>query len=125
MCFPPLAWQTYDIYFSAARWQDGQKVRPARITVLHNGEPIHVNYDLIAKTGGGKAEGPQPFPILLQNHNNPVLFRNIWLVPGGSMFRAGESVAWASGCEMLPSPRASLLVRGAPRSMVSREWAYR
>lgn len=80
MCLPPLSWQTYDIFFTAARWGGKKKLANAQITVLHNGEPVHLDYSLTAKTGGGKAEGPEDLPILLQNHGNPVTFRNIWLV---------------------------------------------
>ena len=85
MCLPPLAWQTYDIWFTAARWAtDGKtKIANARITVLHNGVPIHSNREITAKTGGGKTEGTEDFPINLQDHGNPVTFRNIWLVHGG------------------------------------------
>ena len=80
MCLPPLSWQTYDIQFTAARWDsDGAKTANARLTVLHNGEPIHTNRELSNKTGAGRPEGPQPLPIYLQDHGNPVQFRNIWL----------------------------------------------
>jgi hypothetical protein len=84
MCLPPLAWQTYDIWFTPPRFAaDGQtKLANARITALHNGVPIHWHREITAKTGGGKAEGPEPFPINLQDHGNPVAFRNIWIVPG-------------------------------------------
>ncbi len=83
MCLPPLSWQTYDIYFTAARFTaSGEKRVPARITVLHNGELIHTVYDLKNKTGAGQAESEVDRPILLQNHGNPVHFRNIWLVHG-------------------------------------------
>ena len=84
MCLPPLAWQTYDIWFTAARWAaDGKtKVANARITALHNGVLIHSHREITAKTGGGKVEGPEDFPINLQDHGNPVTFRNIWLVNG-------------------------------------------
>ena len=81
---PPLTWQTYDVWFRQPRWSaDGtKKLEPARITVYHNGIPIHWNYALTNKTGGGKQEGPEEFPIALQDHGNPVVFRNIWIVPG-------------------------------------------
>jgi hypothetical protein len=83
MCLPPLAWQTYDIWFRAARFDDeGAKTANARITVLHNGVPIHSNREIIAKTGAGLPESPEPMPILLQNHSDPVHFRNVWIVLG-------------------------------------------
>ncbi|HZL90614.1 MAG TPA: DUF1080 domain-containing protein [Pirellulaceae bacterium] len=84
MCLPPLAWQTYDIWFTPPQFAaDGQtKLAHALITVLQNGVPIHWYRPITAKTGGGKVEGPEPFPINLQDHGNPVTFRNIWLVEG-------------------------------------------
>ena len=83
MCLPPLSWQTYDIYFTAARWdRSGKKRQDAQITVLHNGIPIHERQAVPKKTGAGQEESPQPLPIHFQDHGNPVTFRNIWLVPG-------------------------------------------
>ena len=82
ICFPPLAWQTYDIEFSAPRWStDGtRKIRNAQLTVVHNGVRIHDNVEIPDKTGEGKPEGPEPRPIRFQDHCNPVHFRNIWIV---------------------------------------------
>jgi len=81
MSFPPLVWQTYDIHFTAARFDDmGQKIAKARITVWHNGVVVQNNVELENKTGGGRPESPEPLPILLQNHGNPVEYRNIWIV---------------------------------------------
>ncbi len=99
MCLPPLAWQTYDIYFSQARWSPNEpkkKTQNARITVLHNGVAIHWHRDIPAKTGGGKAEAIETFPINLQDHGNPVTFRNIWLVPDqGDVLPAANTTASA------------------------------
>jgi len=50
--------------------------------VIHNGVPVHWHREITAKTGGGKVEGPEPFPINLQDHGNPVAYRNFWIVPG-------------------------------------------
>jgi hypothetical protein len=89
MCLPPLVWQTYDIWFTAARFDDaGNKIANARITLLHNGVAVHNQREIPSKTGAGKLEGPEPFPILLQNHNNPVRFRNIWIVLEPEMEKA-------------------------------------
>lgn len=81
MSFPPLTWQTYDIDFTSPRFDSlGNKLSHARLTIRHNGVIVHNNFELHHKTGGGKPEGPDPLPILLQNHGDPVNFRNIWLV---------------------------------------------
>jgi Domain of Unknown Function (DUF1080) len=82
MSFPPLAWQTYDIDFEAASFDaSGAKTSPARVTVRHNGVVIHAKADLAGPTGRGDPESPEPGPLLLQDHWNPVVYRNVWLVP--------------------------------------------
>lgn len=80
MCFPPLSWQTYDIEFKAAKYNDqGEKVENARTTIKHNGVVIHDNIEL-KPTPGHHPEGPGPDHLYLQDHGNPVVFRNIWVV---------------------------------------------
>lgn len=81
-CLPPLTWQTYDIDFTAARYEDGKKVANARATVRHNGILIHNNLELPAHTPGKHSEGPEPDGLYLQGHGNPVVYRNIWVQPG-------------------------------------------
>lgn len=82
MCFPPLVWQTYDIDFTAAKYDtSGAKSENARLTVKHNGVTIHDNFELKGPTpGNGRKEGPEGGPFYLQGHGNPVFFRNIWVV---------------------------------------------
>jgi hypothetical protein len=81
LCFPPLTWQTYDIDFTAAKFDgEGKKTKNAVITVKHNGVVIHDNVEINGPTGGGMAEGPTPGPLQLQGHGNPVYYRNIWVV---------------------------------------------
>ena len=81
MCYPPLAWQTYDVDYTAAVFQDDKKVKNARATVRHNGVVIHDHAELTHIVGGNVLdEGPEPGPIFLQNHGNPVRYRNIWVV---------------------------------------------
>jgi hypothetical protein len=82
MCLPPLAWQTYDVDFTAPRWEDGKKVKNGRITVRLNGVLVHEDQELTHATAAAKfKEQPGPGPIYLQHHGNPVRFRNIWVVP--------------------------------------------
>jgi hypothetical protein len=113
MCLPPLAWQTYDIWFTPPTFAADGKTANARITVVQNGVPVHLHREVIAKTGGGKVEGAEPFPINLQDHGNPVAFRNIWIVPGigdeafgrptpSTQFVAAEEAAFVSppGCQV-------------------------
>ena len=81
MCLPPLAWQTYDIDFTAAKYdKDGKKTANARVTVKHNGVTIHDDLELPKQTPGRHAEGPTADSLFMQDHSNPVAFRNIWVV---------------------------------------------
>ncbi len=82
MCLPPLSWQTYDIDFKAPRFdQDGKRISPAVVTVRHNGVVIHENLALKGLTGGAQLKDDDtPGGIHLQNHGNPLYYRNIWVV---------------------------------------------
>lgn len=79
MCFPPLTWQTYDIDFTAASKNKAGEAVPARITVKHNGVVIHDDVSLTQGTPGGLPMGDGPESLFLQDHGNPVVFRNIWV----------------------------------------------
>ncbi len=83
MCFPPLRWQTYDVDFAAARWDpEGKKLSNARLTVRLNGIVVQQEVELPRTTRAAPVkESPEPGPLYLQNHGNPVRFRNIWVIP--------------------------------------------
>jgi hypothetical protein len=81
MCFPPLAWQTYDVDFTAARFEGENKVKNARVTIRHNGVTTFNDFELPNLTPGGvPKEYPGRGPFQLQAHGNPVTYRNIWVV---------------------------------------------
>lgn len=82
MALPPLQWQTYDITFRAPRFDaSGNKTENAVVTVIHNGVTIHDRRKLPGPTGGAMdGNESEPGGIYLQDHGNPVQFRNIWLV---------------------------------------------
>lgn len=82
-CKPPLEWQTYDVIFRAARVaESGEVLENARATVLQNGIVIQNNTQLLGATGGPMDEDvAEPGPLLLQDHGNPVRYRNIWIAP--------------------------------------------
>ncbi len=80
MCYPPLTWQTYDVAFEAAAYDGSEKMRKARMTVWHNGVLIHDSVKVPGPTTAApKKEGPSPGPVYLQDHGNPVRYRNIWV----------------------------------------------
>lgn len=83
MCFPPLSWQTYDVEFHSAKFDAaGKKTTDAWMTVKLNGVVIHEKLPLPhATTASPLTEGPEPGPVYLQDHGNPVRFRNIWVKP--------------------------------------------
>ena len=74
MCYPPLAWQTYDIDFTAARYDAaGTKTQDARLTVRHNGEVVQKLVRVPQATRAAPLkDGPEPGPLYLQDHGNPV-----------------------------------------------------
>ncbi len=83
-CRKPGEWQTYDIVFIAPRFSaDGKLVSKARVTVIHNGILVHHDQELAGATSHRALPGYQPHgekgPIELQDHGNPVRYRNIWL----------------------------------------------
>lgn len=83
---PPGQWNVYDIVFIAPRFkQDGTVASPARVTVVHNGVIVQLDEALLGPTAHKslpkyKTHGPKG-PIKLQDHGNPMRFRNIWIRP--------------------------------------------
>jgi hypothetical protein len=89
--FPPLVnaskgpgqWQAYDILFTAPRFSAGELDKPATVTVLHNGIVVHNATPFWGPTAHKKIDPYTPDtakgPIALQDHGNPVRYRNIWI----------------------------------------------
>ena len=86
MCAPPLQWQTFDIEFRAARFDErGERIENAYMSVVHNGVPVQTNIEMSRGTSGSAKKKPvdppkDPERIRLQAHGNRVQFRNIWVV---------------------------------------------
>jgi Domain of Unknown Function (DUF1080) len=79
---PPGQWQTYDIVFHGPRFdKEGKLLRPARVTVFHDGVLVQDNVELTGPTVNGPPykSHPEKLPLALQDRNNPVRFRNIWI----------------------------------------------
>jgi hypothetical protein len=79
ICLPPMIWQTYDIEFTPAVYDGEKKVKNARATVKQNGILIQDDVELSKSTGGGQPEATGAGPFQLQNHGDPVVYRNIWV----------------------------------------------
>jgi hypothetical protein len=83
-CRPPGEWQTYDIVFHRPRFgQNGELLCPARMTVFHNGLLVHECAQLTGPTAHRARPPytmtPDRLPVALQDHGNPVRFRDIWI----------------------------------------------
>ena len=79
---PPGEFQVYDIVFRRPIYRDGEMVDPGYVTVFINGVVVQDHAALEGPTGHMKRSHSQPFPekgpLVLQDHGNPVRFRNIW-----------------------------------------------
>jgi hypothetical protein len=79
----PGQWQTYDIICEGPRFKDGKLEKPLVVTVLHNGVVTQNHTALIGETPHKKVgtyhAHPEKGPIKLQDHGNPMRFRNIWI----------------------------------------------
>lgn len=86
VCKPPGEWQAYDIFFRRPRFAvDSSLISPASITVLHNGILIQDNENYAGPTSWLKflpyKKHADQLPLMLQEHNCAVRFRNIWALP--------------------------------------------
>jgi hypothetical protein len=84
-CRPPGEWQVYDILWEGPRFESEKLVRPACATVLLNGIVLHHHTALMGFTSHRVLTTYEPHdptgPLMLQDHTNPVRFRNIWYRP--------------------------------------------
>ncbi len=83
-CRPAGEWQTYDIIFHRPRFSEtGDVITPATMTVIHNGVLVQDHTQLTGPTTHrirrAYHKHASRLPITLQNHSNPVRFRNIWI----------------------------------------------
>jgi Domain of Unknown Function (DUF1080) len=81
---PPGQWQMYDIVFHGPRFDSaGKLLRPARVTVFHNGVLVQDNDELTGPTAHKQRPPykvtPEKLPLSLQDHGHPVRYRNIWI----------------------------------------------
>ena len=82
-CRPPGEWSSLDVVFEAPEFEGKELKAPARITVLHNGVVVHHAKEFLGATSHRSvaryaAHGSKG-PLKLQDHGNPVRFRNIWV----------------------------------------------
>ena len=79
----PGDWQSFDIVFTAPRWDGESLAKPPRITMLHNGVLVHLNQEIFGETGHKviprQRRKVSSGPIILAGHDCPVRFRNIWV----------------------------------------------
>lgn len=104
-CRPPGQWQMYDIFFQAPRFDRRTKklIKPGYVTLIHNGVLMHHHQELLGPTRHKKVAQysyhPPKGPVGMQDHGNPIRYRNIWVrelkgydyVPGKKTADAGST----------------------------------
>jgi hypothetical protein len=124
---PPGAWQSYDVVFRAPRFSPrGTLVAPARMTVFHNGVLVQDNAEVWGPTTwlehARYAAHADTLPLLLQDHDNPVRYRNIWVRPLAARLPDGRGLAESRPALTVPSARLRRYVGsyGSPGDTVAR-----
>lgn len=83
VCRPPGQWQSFDLAFTAPRFEGGKLVRPARLTLFHNGVLVQLNEEIHGETGHriqpAYTRTVSQGPLVFGGHGCPVRFRNIWV----------------------------------------------
>jgi len=84
-CREPGQWQTYDIVFEAPQFDGDKLVKPAYVTVFHNGIVVHNRKEMLGPMRHKVLTSYSPHepqrPLMLQAHGNPIRYRNIWVRP--------------------------------------------
>lgn len=95
----PNTWQSYDVFFTAARWSGATKLTNARVTAYWNGVLVHDDIDIPSETGASPPEASGTDGILLQEHatnaTGEVQFRNIWVIPASTFTQ--QMTSWTAG----------------------------
>ncbi|WP_411826250.1 DUF1080 domain-containing protein [Luteolibacter sp. AS25] len=85
---PQGEWNSYDIFFSPPEYDGEEVIKPARVTVIHNGVVVQNGEDYLGPTRHKRlasypAEHPEVGPLKFQFHQDPVEYRNVWVRPLG------------------------------------------
>jgi hypothetical protein len=126
---PPGEFQTYDIVFRRPVYKDGKQLDPGHVTVFENGVLVQDHTMLEGPTGHMARSKPGPFPnagpLKLQDHGNPVRYRNIWYRPlpprqieGGTDGRLTEEATMAKRAEIATMIRSDAQKLGDPANPV-------
>jgi len=125
---PPGQWEVYDIIWTAPRFdEEGKVVRKAHETVFHNGVLVQNDVALTGPTGWiGRAPykaHPERLPIALQDHGNPVRFRNIWVRelgnPRHKEFMLPDALLDTYAGDYAQGPKSTVHVRRLPDGLLS------
>ena len=138
--YPPLVnaslapgqWQTYDIVWTAPRFDDEGKLKSkARVTVIHNGVLVQNNVELTGPTGWSGRNPypthPERTPIAFQDHGNPVRYRNVWVRelgdPRHKEFMLSEALleSYAGDYVRTPGTPGHALIRRLPDGLLQLE----
>ncbi|MBI5385904.1 MAG: DUF1080 domain-containing protein [Verrucomicrobia bacterium] len=83
VCRPPGEWQTFDIVFTAPVFEGEKLLKPARVTMFHNGVLVHLNEEIHGETGHrilpAYTKKVSQGPLVFSGHDCPVRFRNVWV----------------------------------------------